>query len=330
VSNTETMPVEQACGQQAEPRQVIQRLSGRAVQLNTRLTPSEQSPRDALEVERFLPTRGRRMVGAWCFLDRYGPADVSASAGMQVAPHPHTGLQTVSWLLAGEILHRDSVGSVQMVRPGELNLMTAGHGISHSERSPQQRPDLLRGVQLWTALPAAAAGIAPHFEHHADLPVLQLEGARATVVLGTLGSVTSPATAYTPIVGADVVVSPAFPVSLPLRPDFEHAVLVLDGEAVVAGERVGPDELVYLGSDRQELGLESAGGARLLLLGGEPFDEQIVMWWNFIGRSHDEVVAQREDWEAEADRFGVVVDDVGPRLPAPPLPGLTLRPRGRA
>lgn len=309
---------------------VAQRLPGRRVQLNTRLTPTEESPREALTVERFLPTRDRRMVGAWCFLDRYGPADVADGAGMQVPPHPHTGLQTVSWLLAGEVLHRDSLGFHQPVRPGQLNLMTAGRGISHSERSPADRPDVLHGVQLWVALPAESAGVAPEFEHHAELPVLRLPGVAATVLLGTLGDVTSPARTFTPIVGADLALEPAASARVPLRGDFEYAVLPLAGDVAVDGlPSLDAGDLVYLGNGRDGLDVESATGGRLLLLGGEPFEEQIVMWWNFVGRSHEDVAAARAEWEAASARFGDVSGDPGGRLPAPPLPDTTLRARGR-
>lgn len=168
MSNLETQPAEQVCtaGEQGDG---VELLTPRDVPLG--------GPR-SMSVRRTIPQRARSLVGAWCFSDHYGPDDVSASSGMQVPPHPHTGLQTVSWLFEGEILHRDSVGSFQRVRPGELNLMTAGAGISHSEESPAEaRPALLHGVQLWTALPGSVLGIDPHFEHHGDLPVVRHDGA---------------------------------------------------------------------------------------------------------------------------------------------------------
>jgi redox-sensitive bicupin YhaK (pirin superfamily) len=251
---------------------------------------------------------------------------------MQVPPHPHTGLQTVSWLLSGEVMHRDSLGSEQLVRPGQLNLMTAGRGIAHSERSPDVRPELLHGLQLWVALPDGARAGAPEFTHYPVLPVLEVDGARATVLIGELGPVSSPATAFTPIVGADVQLVAGPPATLPLREDFEHAVLVIEGEALLDGsEPLTADELVYLGTGRGALTLESPTGCRLLLLGGEPFDEQLVMWWNFVGRSHDDIVADRADWQAGdgSGRFGAVLTDPGPRLPAPALPATPLRSRGR-
>lgn len=284
-------------------------------------------PRSML-VQRTLPHRDRRMVGAWCFVDHYGPDDVSGRAGMQVPPHPHSGLQTVSWLLAGDVLHRDSLGNTQMVRPGELNLMTSGHAISHSEESPADHGATLHGVQLWIALPDGSRHIDPTFAHHADLPVLTDDGVRATVLVGSLGGAASPAKVYSPLVGAHIALEAAADVRLPLEPDFEHAVLAMSGEAEVDGAPLTVGSMVYLGCGRRDLALRSARGARVLLLGGEPFEEQIIMWWNFIGRSHEEIVADREDWEA-GRRFGTVHGFDGGRLSAPPMPAITLKPRGR-
>jgi redox-sensitive bicupin YhaK (pirin superfamily) len=281
------------------------------------------------EVARVLPDRQIRMIGAWCFLDHYGPEDVTASAGMQVWAHPHTGLQTVSWLFAGAIEHRDSVGSRVLVRPGELNLMTAGHGVVHTELSPDDRPPLLHGVQLWVALPDAARDVAPAFVQHRDLPTFARPGLSGTVLLGTVAGVTSPAATFTPLCGAELVLPAGADVELPLRPDFEHGLLVVDGTATVATTTTGVDELVYLGTERASVRLRSADGARLVLVGGEPFVEEIVMWWNFVGRSHDEVVALREAWEHRADRFPAVVDRSERTLEAPPMPTVELRPRPR-
>jgi hypothetical protein len=279
-------------------------------------------------VTRTLPNRSRRMVGAWCFADSYGPHDLSAGPGMRVAAHPHTGLQTVSWLVDGEVLHRDSLGSEQLIRPGQLNLMTAGRGISHSEVTPAQHQALLHGIQLWLALPDADRDAAPAFDHHARLPVLSLPGLTAAVLIGTLGDVTSPARAYTPLVGADVAVQAGARAVLPLRQDFEHAVLVLAGAAEVDGGDIAPGPLLYLGSGRTSLAVASSAGARLMLLGGEPFEEQLVMWWNFVGRTHEDIVTARQQWMA-GERFGTVTGPDGDPLPAPAMPGTRLRPRGR-
>jgi redox-sensitive bicupin YhaK (pirin superfamily) len=274
-------------------------------------------------VTRTLPHRERRTVGAWCFADSYGPHDVR-DARMRVPAHPHIGLQTVSWLLAGEIEHRDSLGSRQLVRPGELNLMTAGRGIAHSEVTPADASGHLHGVQLWVALPAGARDVAPAFAHHADLPTVRLPGATAVVILGRFAGQESPAVAYTPIVGAQVTVSGR--AELPLEPGFEHAVLGLDGALTVAGTPLPTDGLVYLADGTSAVTVSGTG--RLLLIGGEPFDEELVMWWNFVGRSHEEIAAARADWTAGA-RFGSVPGPEGTPLPAPELPGVRLRPRPR-
>ncbi len=278
-----------------------------------------------MTVTRTLPHRDRRMVGAWCFVDRYGPEDITGTAGMRVPPHPHTGLQTVSWLLAGDILHRDSLGNEQLVRPGRLNLMTAGRGIAHSEESAPVRGPVLDGVQLWVALPGAYRSVPPDFGHHADLPVLRYPDGSVTVILGGLAGAVSPARAYTPIVGAEMILSGQL--ELPLRADFEYAVLVLSGSADVDGTRLEAGPLLYLGTGRSALPLRADG--RLLLLGGAPFEEQIVMWWNFVGGSHDEVVQARADWAAADGRFGTVHGYNGDPLPAPVLPATPLKPRGR-
>lgn len=261
----------------------------------------------AMNVTRTLPSLRRRMIGAWCFVDAYGPE----VAQMRVPPHPHTGLQTVSWLVEGEVLHRDSVGSLQAVLPGQLNLMTAGEGISHSEESGQTT---LHGAQLWVALPEEHRHQAPHFEHHAGLPVVDGPGFTATVIMGELGGVASPAAAYSPLVGAELMVGPG--AQVPVREDWEHGLLFLDD----------PGTLHYLGPGRSSISV--GGSGRVLLIGGEPFAEQIVMWWNFVGRSHDEIVAYRKEW-MEGSGFGTVTGFDGAPLPAPALPATPLKARGR-
>jgi redox-sensitive bicupin YhaK (pirin superfamily) len=285
-----------------------------------------------LGVTRTLPNKHRRMVGAWCFLDAYGPHDLAGSAGMRVGPHPHLGLQTVSWLVAGEILHRDSLGSLQEIRPGQLNLMTAGRGISHSEETPATHSGVLQGVQLWVALPDADRDVPPAFAHHADLPVVRDGGLTATVLMGELAGAVSPARCFTPLVGAEVTLAAGSDARLPLRPDFEYAVLTLDGAALVDDTTLKPGPLLYLGEGRSQLRLGAGPDTRLMLLGGEPFGERIVMWWNYVGRDHDEIVVGREAWEARnADdgRFGRVRGYDGPDIPAPPMPITRLVARGR-
>lgn len=274
-------------------------------------------PRGLL-VRRTLPHRAIRTIGTWCFADHYGPV---AGEPMVVAPHPHLGLQTASWLLAGRIEHRDSVGGRATVRPGELSLMTAGHGIAHSEYSDGGP---LLGVQLWIALPDAHRGQAPHFEHHADLPRVDLGAARGTLLLGSWAGATSPAAAYAPIVGVEIVLTGT--ARLPLDRGFEHGVLVADGDAAVDGQPVPFGGLRYLPPGREAATVSSAGGAVLLLLGGQPLAEDLLMWWNFVGRDHEEILRAREDWEA-GRRFGAVVGDGRPGIPAPPLPAVRMLPR---
>ncbi|MDX2399300.1 pirin family protein [Microbacterium algeriense] len=282
-----------------------------------------------MNVLRALPHRNLPTIGAWCFLDRFGPADTR----MRVEPHPHIGLQTVTWPLVGEIRHRDSLGSDADLRRGQLNLMTAGNGISHSEYSIGEDPIPLDALQFWVVLPDAARHGAAGFERHTELPGLTVpaaEGADAevTVVLGDFAGVLSPATVHTPIVGAEVVLAPGSRVRLPLRPDWEHALMLVEGDAVVAEHPLDHNGLLYLGDSREHIEVSSGDGALLFLLGGEPFEDDIVMWWNFAGRTHDEIAAAREEWEAASDRFGVVPGhDV--RIPAPPLPPVRLMPRSR-
>ncbi|MFE3663129.1 pirin family protein [Streptomyces sp. NPDC059164] len=292
------------------------------------LAPRRVRLGESTEVRRLLPNLGRRMVGAWAFVDHYGPDDIADEPGMQVPPHPHMGLQTVSWLHDGEVLHRDSLGSLQTVRPRELGLMTSGRAISHSEESPKEHARLLHGAQLWVALPDAHRHIEPHFQHHADLPVVTAPGLSATVILGELDGATSPGTAYTPIVGADLSLAGGAETRLPLDPDFEYAVLSMSGEAEVDGVPVLPGSMLYLGCGRTELPLRAVSDAGLMLLGGEPFEEELVMFWNFIARSGEEIVQARKDWE-EGSRFGEVQGYDGARLPAPELPATPLKPRGR-
>lgn len=288
----------------------------------------------AMTVRRTLPQRARSFVGAWCFLDHYGPDDVAATGGMQVPPHPHTGLQTVSWLFSGEIEHRDSLGTHCLVRPGELNLMTAGRGISHSEDSTAATT-VLHGVQLWTVLPEAARGADPAFEHHVP-PVVPLPGGEARVFLGTLAGSTSPVRTFSPLVGAELRLRPGAVHTLDVDPAFEHAVLVDTGALSVDGVAAPVHHLLYRAPGAAALTLAVTGDTevRVLLIGGLPLGEQIVMWWNFIGRDHDEVVAARARWQAEtadpdgpAPGFGRVPGHPHPPLPAPPMPELRLRPR---
>jgi len=276
-----------------------------------------------IRVSRLLPQRALPTVGAWCFLDQFGPQPTD----MRVLPHPHTGLQTVTWPIAGQIRHRDSVGSDVVVRPGQLNLMTGGRGVAHSEFSLGDAP-MLHALQLWVALPAASAGIEPGFEQHPQLPTFERAGLRATVFVGALDGATSPATVHTPLLGADLSLAAGARVRLPVRADFEHAVLVVTGELSVSGTVLPAGPLLYLGTGRSELDISAPGSAHAILLGGEPFPDDLVMWWNFVGRTHDDIAAARADWEAGA-RFGRVAGPGDERIPAPELPRVRLTPRRR-
>ncbi|MFF4403857.1 pirin family protein [Streptomyces sp. NPDC001404] len=283
---------------------------------------------ESTHVRRLLPNLGRRMVGAWAFVDHYGRDDIADEPGMQVPPHPHMGLQTVSWLHEGEVLHRDSLGSLQTIRPRELGLMTSGRAISHSEESPRPHARYLHGAQLWVALPDTHRHIDPHFQHHSDLPVITAPGMTATLILGELDGAISPGTTYSPLVGADLALARGATTRLPLRPEFEYAVLSMSGEVHVDNVPVTAGSMLYLGCGRTELPLRADSEAGLMLLGGEPFEEELIMWWNFIGRTHDEIAQAREQW-VSGDRFGAVHGYAGDRLSAPELPAARLKPRGR-
>ncbi|MBT2387835.1 pirin family protein [Streptomyces sp. ISL-11] len=320
MSNLDLQPAPTACGGPDD-------VSARPVR---ELLPAKNVPLgESTVVRRLLPGLGRRMVGAWCFVDHYGPDDIAREPGMQVPPHPHMGLQTVSWLHDGEVLHRDSLGSLQTLRPRQLGLMTSGQAIAHSEESPREHAPLLHGAQLWVALPDAHRHTAPAWEHHAELPLVSGGGLRATVLMGELDGAASPATAFSPLVGADITLAAGASARLPLRPDFEYAALTMSGEAEVDGVRLAPGAMLYLGCGRSELPLRADVNSSFMLLGGEPFEERIVMWWNFVGRSHEDIAQARSDWMT-GSRFGTVHGHDGIRLPAPELPPVALKPRGRA
>ncbi|MDT0304296.1 pirin family protein [Streptomonospora wellingtoniae] len=338
MSNLEAAPREVACSSpaasDADDLPLVRVLEPRAVPLG--------GPR-AMRVRRTLPQRAQSLIGAWCFVDHYGPDDVSANVGMRVPGHPHTGLQTVSWLFSGEVEHRDTTGVHAIVRPGEVNLMTAGSGIAHSEYSTPQAT-VLHGAQLWVALPDPHRFTAPGFEHYAPPPVEQ-DGARALVFLGSLLGHTSPVPAFSPLVGAEITLRPGQRLELEVDPAFEHGVLVDTGALSVAGTAAASGQLAYRppGDDTLSLHASDRGAARVLLLGGRPLDERIVMWWNFVGRTHEEIVAFREQWQSErADdgaasdgsgrpgrpgRFGPFPEQWETTLAAPELPNARLRPR---
>ena len=347
MSNTEVAPQEILCETEGT-HAGVELLAPRQVPLG--------GPR-AMDVRRTLPQRQRSLIGAWCFLDHYGPDSVGDSGGMKVPRHPHTGLQTVSWLFTGEIEHQDSAGFHAAVRPGEVNLMTAGRGISHSEFST---PDttVLHGAQLWVALPDAARHMAPTFEHYRPEPVSGI-GWTMRVFLGTLCGSASPVATHTPLLGSEILLEAGAELTLETETSFEHGLLLDSGTLFLDGHPVPKDHLAYVPVGCGSLTLAAGpDGARVLLIGGEPLGEKIVMWWNFVGRSHEEIVAYRAQWQAEigaddgagygaadgsvagsgpasaaagggADlRFGPFPPGGPAALPAPALPNARIRPRG--
>jgi redox-sensitive bicupin YhaK (pirin superfamily) len=271
-----------------------------------------------LRILRALPVKGRRLIGPWCFLDRFGPLTFSAGAPMDVATHPHIGLQTVTWLMDGEVVHDDSLQQEALLRPGGVNVMTSGGAIAHAERTPAENTGRLNGVQLWTALPEGARHGAASFQHLPDVPAVECAGGVARVFSGTLGTATSPAQHFSPLVGADLQVHSRDTLTVPLNRDHEHALLVLSGELTLHRQGLRPDTLYYLGTQREEIAISSSTGGRVLLIGGLPFGETILMWWNFVARTREEIRQARDDWEAHR-RFGDVPAYKGPRLAAPDL-----------
>ncbi len=288
------------------------------------LTAARMARVGDIEVRRLLPLRRRRSVGGWCFVDHYGPTSVDGVAGMQVPPHPHIGLQTVTWLIEGNVLHRDSLGSEQMIRPGQLNLMTAGRGVAHSEESPQEHDPSLHGVQLWLALPDRDRQTAPGFEHHAELPVTGLGGLRATVFAGSLAGARSPARVFSPLAGAELSAPRDTRARVPLEPAWEHAIFVAQGSAHADGTALAPGALLYLATGRKSVTVAATEGSRVFLLGGEPLGETLLMWWNFVGRTPEDITAAAADWRS-GERFGPVHGYHGAPLAAPPLDPLRLQ-----
>jgi redox-sensitive bicupin YhaK (pirin superfamily) len=284
----------------------------------------------AMTVRRTLPSRERSLIGAWCFLDHYGPDDLAVSEPMIVPPHPHTGLSTVSWLFTGEVDHRDSAGNQARVRPGELNLMTAGRGISHSEYVTEETR-ILHGCQLWLALPDHVREMDPGFERYVP-DAVEGPGWTARVFLGSFAGSVSPVKTHTPLLGAELSLKAGIGATFSIDAAHEHGVLVDTGTVQVNGESLAAHALGYLPIGSEDLTIEADSDARLILLGGPPFGEEIVMWWNFVGRTHEDIVEYRNAWEARVDtgdasRFDLPVGDPRGPLHAPVMPNVRLRSR---
>ncbi len=281
------------------------------------ITESRSTELGGVGIRRALPRRGRRTVGAWCFVDHIGPAAVTGGGGMDIGPHPHIGLQTVTWLLAGEVRHRDSLGSDQVIRPGQLNLMTAGHGVAHAEEATASYRGPLHGVQLWVAQPEATRHGAPAFEHHADLPRVELASGAATVLVGAFAGVVSPARRDTDHFGVDLDLRAGDTV-VALDPVHEHALVVFSGVVVVGGAALEPGHLGYLDPGRDAIRLRASGPSRALLVGGVPFPEPVTMWWNYVARDRAEITAAHEDWIGDTGRFGTVTSRLARITVGPP------------
>jgi redox-sensitive bicupin YhaK (pirin superfamily) len=256
-------------------------------------------------VQRVLPRRQRRTVGAWCFVDHIGPGQVTDGGGLDIGPHPHIGLQTVTWLLRGAVLHRDSLGSEQVIRPGQLNLMTAGGGVSHSEETTGVHIGELHGVQLWVAQPSATRDGEPAFEHHDELPRAELDNGITTVFIGDFLDAASNARRDTDHVGVELDLRPGRSIA-PLDRAFEYALVALDGSIAVGPDRLEPGHLGYLGVGRDDVAINAAEAVRVLLLGGRPFPEPLLMWWNYVARTRHEITAAHRSWTAGDERFGAV------------------------
>lgn len=312
MSNLLPSSAPEECRSAPESLSAMEALPDRSVQLGP------------LEVHRVLPVRGRRLIGPWCFFDRFGPLTFAQEKVMDVAPHPHIGLQTVTWLFSGEVVHNDSLGSECLVRPGQLSLMTAGRGIAHTEETPADNSGKLDGVQLWVALPEQSRAVNPAYQCTKQQPSLEYPGGIVTAILGSFGEASSEGVQFSPGVGIDITVHSGSSLCLPLNPDYEYAALLAAGEVTIFDTPMQLNTLYYLGMGRRELSLASGAGAKILLIGGRPFGETILMWWNFVARTAEEIVAARESWEHH-EVFRDVPGYKGRRLSAPAFIGRPIR-----
>ena len=272
------------------------------------------------EVRRAVPSPACRMVGPFIFVDQFGPARLDPGSAMDVRPHPHINLATVTWLLGGEfagaIDHRDSLGSFATIRPGQVNLMTAGRGIVHSERSPQAERDAgprFYGMQTWLALPDGQEEIEPAFESRSDLPLIEDGCATARVIMGTLWDQTAPTTQHAATIYAEIMLAPGGAIPIDAEAD-ERAVMLVGGEARVDGVPLGLYELTVL-KPGVPLGLSSDGGGRVMLLGGEAFVTRRHVWWNFVSSSRDRIEQAKADWRE--GRYPTVPGDEVEFIPLP-------------
>lgn len=271
-------------------------------------------------IKRALPSRHKRMIGAWCFLDHAGPTTFSKGEGLDVGPHPHIGLQTFTWMIDGTMLHSDSIGTTnQLILPKQVNLMTAGRGISHTEVTPDTETRM-HAAQLWIALPDDKCNMLPCFEHYPELPIIQKDGVEFTVLVGDFLKIKSPVTVHTELLGVDLYAQNKASTRLKLNPKFEYGFMALEGTAIVNGHELTADNMLTLEVGIAEIEIQIQAGSRILLLGGEPFESPILLWWNFVGRIQEEIAIACEQWVKEDERFGSIPSYNGPRLKAPELP----------
>ncbi len=276
-----------------------------------------------LGIVRVLPTKRRRTVGPWCFVDLMSPDDVEKPAPMEIGPHPHIGLATVTWLFAGSALHSDSLGTEQLIRPGQLNLMTAGNGIAHAEQGVEMA-DVAEGsgtmgVQMWLAQTEDTRHGTSAFQHLSVLPEVDFGSARAQVLVGEVGSTRSDAVVDHPAIGLDLLLKPR--VTLAADPSFEHAAIPIDRPVKIEDTIVEPGSLAIIPTGYDVLRMETEGETgRLMLLGGEPLGTLVKMWWNFVARTADEITEAWHDWQiGNEDRFGPVPTTLTPmEAPRPP------------
>ncbi|MBJ8443161.1 pirin family protein [Acinetobacter bereziniae] len=270
-------------------------------------------------IKRALPSRQKRMIGAWCFLDHAGPVTFPQGDGLDVGPHPHIGLQTFTWMIEGTMMHTDSIGSKQLIRPKQVNLMTAGYGISHTEVAPDTETRM-HAAQLWIALPDDKINMAPQFDHYPVLPVVEKDNIEFTVLVGEFMNTVSPVQVHTELLGIDFFAKEQTKTRIPLNPKFEYGFMALEGDAIVNGHDLNSDNMVVLEPGISQIEVELTKGSRLLLIGGEPFESPILLWWNLVGRTQEELKTATEQWINQDARFGTIPDYDGPRLEAPAFP----------
>ena len=270
-------------------------------------------------IKRALPSRHKRMIGAWCFLDHAGPVEFAAGEGLAVGPHPHIGLQTFTWMIEGSMWHRDSLGVKQLIQPKQVNLMTAGYGITHSENAPDTETKM-HSAQLWIALPDSHKDMPPQFDHYPDLPVVEQDQIEFTILVGEFLATQSPVKVHSELLGVDMITRQGGRSRLALNPRFEYGVLVLYGTAKINGHALDDQHIVVLETGLTSIDLQLGEDSRVLLIGGEPFESPILLWWNFVGRTQQELKQAYDQWvNLDESRFGRMdVDQVA--LIAPEFP----------